>query len=526
MPEEKKKHLDEDAVLLLNKGKRGLGRLIFGRTAIIILLLAAQFLLLFFGFWQLSGSLVYGVSLLIGLAVTLTIVNKPANPAIKITWIILIMLAPIFAVPFYLFVSMDWGHRLTRAMLDEISQKTARYVHKELEGIRALREQSPQMGSLADYMERSRQQLYYKDSRVKYLPSGEAFFAEVLERLKQAKRFIFLEYFIVEEGYMWGRILSILQRKVKEGVDVRLLYDGTCAIGKLPYQYPQQLKALGIRCKMYAPLRPFISTHYNNRDHRKILVVDGRTAFTGGINLADEYINRRILHGHWKDTAVMITGAAVRSFTLMFLQMWSLTEYRDKDFSPYLDASRPVSGDGWVLPYCSSPFQQEKVGEMAYMDILNQAVRYVHITTPYLIIDHELTTALTFAAKRGVDVKLILPGQPDKRTVFALTRSYYPELLAGGVEIYEYTPGFIHAKMFVSDDSTAVVGSINLDYRSLYLHFECAALLYRCAAVADVERDFQRTLSKCRPITLEDCRRDALPRRVAGWLLRPLAPLM
>ncbi len=526
MPEEKKKHLDEDAVLLLNKGKRGLGRLIFGRTAIIILLLAAQFLLLFFGFWQLSGSLVYGVSLLIGLAVTLTIVNKPANPAIKITWIILIMLAPIFAVPFYLFVSMDWGHRLTRAMLDEISQKTARYVHKDLEGIRALREQSPQMGSLADYMERSRQQLYYKDSRVKYLPSGEAFFAEVLERLKQAKRFIFLEYFIVEEGYMWGRILSILQRKVKEGVDVRLLYDGTCAIGKLPYQYPQQLKALGIRCKMYAPLRPFISTHYNNRDHRKILVVDGRTAFTGGINLADEYINRRILHGHWKDTAVMITGAAVRSFTLMFLQMWSLTEYRDKDFSPYLDASRPVSGDGWVLPYCSSPFQQEKVGEMAYMDILNQAVRYVHITTPYLIIDHELTTALTFAAKRGVDVKLILPGHPDKRTVFALTRSYYPELLAGGVEIYEYTPGFIHAKMFVSDDSTAVVGSINLDYRSLYLHFECAALLYRCAAVADVERDFQRTLSKCRPITLEDCRRDALPRRVAGWLLRPLAPLM
>ena len=277
MPEEKRKHLDEDAVLLLNKGKRGLGRLIFGRTAIIILLLAAQFLLLFFGFWQLSGSLVYGVSLLIGLAVTLTIVNKPANPAIKITWIILIMLAPIFAVPFYLFVSMDWGHRLTRAMLDEISQKTARYVHKDLEGIRALREQSPQMGSLADYMERSRQQLYYKDSRVRYLPSGEAFFAEVLERLKQAKRFIFLEYFIVEEGYMWGRILSILQRKVKEGVDVRLLYDGTCAIGKLPYQYPQQLKALGIRCKMYAPLRPFISTHYNNRDHRKILVVDGRT---------------------------------------------------------------------------------------------------------------------------------------------------------------------------------------------------------------------------------------------------------
>jgi len=526
MLEEKRAHLNEDAVLLLNKGKRGLFRLVFGRTTVIILLLALQVALLFVGFWKLNVSIVYGASSLLGLAVTLTIVNKPENPAVKITWIVLIMLVPVFAVPFYFFVSMEWGHRLAHARLEDIQRVSAAYLRPDPAGMEALRKENPQLAGLAAYMERSGQQLCYRDSQVKYLASGEAFFKEVLRQLEQAKHFIFLEYFIVEEGYMWGRILRLLERKVKAGVEVRVLYDGTCAVGKLPYQYPKKLEELGIRCKMYAPLRPLVSTHYNNRDHRKILVIDGRVAFTGGINLADEYINKRVLHGHWKDTAVVLTGGAVRNFTLMFLQMWSVSEYPYEDFTPYLDAARPVEAEGWVLPYCSSPFDTEKVGEMAYMDILNQATDYVHITTPYLIIDHELTTALTFAAKRGVDVKLILPAVPDKKTVFALTHTYYRELLEGGVQIYEYTPGFIHAKMFVSDDSTAVVGSINLDYRSLYLHFECAALLYRCPAVADVERDFQETLAKCHAVTLEECRTARLSQKLTGLLLRPLAPLM
>ena len=325
---------------------------------------------------------------------------------------------------------------------------------------------------------------------------------------------------------MWGRILSILERKAREGVEVRVLYDGTCIAGRLPYRYPQQLERLGIRCRMYAPLRPLVSTHYNNRDHRKIMVIDGQCAFTGGVNLSDEYINRRVLHGHWKDTAVCITGEAVRGFTLMFLQMWAVDEPQLEDFSRYLDASRPVEAPGWVLPYGDSPFDRENIGEMVYMDILNRAARYVHITTPYLIIDHEMVVALMFAAKRGVDVKLIVPGQPDKRSVFAVTRSYYKELIEGGVKIYEYTPGFIHAKTFVSDGDTAVVGSINLDYRSLYLHFECAALLCGGPAVGEVEADFQATLAKCRRLTAEDCRRDRLDRRLIGWILRPFAPLM
>ena len=522
----KRAELEEGAVLLLNKSKRGLLRLVFGRTAVVIALLLVQILLLFVGFLWLGEKYVYGGSLLMALAAALAVMNRPGNPEAKITWILLITLLPVFGVPFYCYVELELGHRLARAQLADISKRTAALAPRAPEALEALRAADPGAAGLCAYVERAGNQPVCRNSAVDYFPAGEAVFEAILEELARAESFIFLEYFIIEEGYMWGRILRLLEEKARAGVDVRVLYDGTCAVGKLPYQYPKKLEALGIQCRMYAPLRPLVSTHYNNRDHRKILVVDGRCAFTGGVNLADEYINRRVLHGHWKDTAVKITGEAVRSFTLMFLRMWAVEASLPEDCGRYLDASGPVDAPGWVLPYSDSPFDQERVGKLVYMDILSRASRYVHIMTPYLIIDQELAQALIFAAKRGVDVSIITPARPDKRTVFALTRSYYRQLLLGGVRIYEYTPGFVHGKMFVSDDSTAVVGSINLDYRSLYLHFECAALLYRCAAVADVERDFQRTLSKCRPITLEDCRRDALPRRVAGWLLRPLAPLM
>ena len=533
MTDDKKNLFDEKKILLLNRGKRGLLRLVFGRTGIVVVLLALQLLLLLDGFWtlvglNLDGSTFYIVSTLLGVTVALLVVNRPANPAVKITWIFLILLAPMFAVPFYIFVTMEWGHHLVRNQVQETARKTAHYIPDDPEMIQELRQCSPQLGSLAAYMQNTNRQIFYRNSDVRYFPLGEAFFADVLKELERAEHFIFLEYFIIQEGYMWGSILRILEQKARAGVEVRVLYDGSCAVAKLPYHYPQKLHELGIQCKMYAPLRPLVSTHYNNRDHRKILVIDGRIAYTGGINLADEYINRRILYGHWKDTAVGVTGEAVRGFTMMFLQMWSVREPEPEDFSPFLDASVPVAAKGWVLPYGYSPFhhKKERSGEMVYIDILNQAAGYVHITTPYLIIDNEMVTALTFAAKRGVDVKLITPGIPDKKAVFALSRSYYPELLDGGVRIYEYTPGFVHAKMFVSDGNTAVVGSINLDYRSLYLHFECAAFLYACPAVADVERDFQNMLAQCREITAGDCKKDRLSRRLLGSVLRPLAPLM
>lgn len=526
MAKDRENHGEGEAVLLLNKGKRGLLRMVFGRTMVIILLLALQVGLLAAAFLRL-GEYYYGFAALAAVGVSLTVVNRRRqNPAIKITWILLIMAAPVFAIPLYFFVDAELGHRMAHYRLETILEQTAKYAPPQPETRGKLAERDPGAASLASYVERTSHQCLYDGSGVRYFPSGEETFQAMLEELEKAEQFIFLEFFIIEEGYMWGRILSVLQRKVQEGVEVRVLYDGTCAVGKVPYQYARQLESLGIQCHMFAPLRPFVSTHYNNRDHRKIMVVDGRVAFTGGVNLADEYINRRVLYGHWKDTAVMVSGQAVRGFTLMFLQMWNVGSSREEDYPRYLDASRPVAGEGFVLPYGDQPMDQENVAESVYLDILNRAVRYVHIATPYLILDNEMITALTFAAKRGVEVRLIVPGVPDKKTVFALTRSYYRELIEAGVEIYEYTPGFVHAKMFVSDDRAAVVGSINLDYRSLYLHFECAALLLDCPAVADVEADMQRTFAQCRRLTVTDCKKDRLSRRLTGWLLRPLAPLM
>ena len=324
---------------------------------------------------------------------------------------------------------------------------------------------------------------------------------------------------------MWGRILEILARKAKEGVDVRVLYDGTCEFSTLPHDYPKRLGRLGIRCKAFSPVTPFLSTHYNYRDHRKILVIDGHTAFNGGVNLADEYINRVEKHGHWKDTAVMLKGEAVRSFTLMFLQMWGIDE-KQPEFARFLSAPThaPEHAAGYVMPYGDCPLDGDKVGERVYMDILNRAQRYVHIMTPYLILDGEMETALKFAAERGVEVTLMLPGVPDKTAPYALAWTHYASLLASGVQIYEYTPGFVHAKVFVSDDREAVVGTINLDYRSLYHHFECATYLHGVPCIQEIEADYQDTLQKCRRITPES--RETLRRKALGFVCKAIAPLM
>ena len=513
-----------EAVLLLNKGKRGLLRVVFGRTLLLLLLLSLQVGLLIAAFLRLE-EYYYGSALTASLMVSLLVINKPGDATAKITWILLIFLVPVLGIPFYFYVNADLGCRMLRRRLRTIQEETARYLPDPGPVCDRLKRSDPALAALAGYVERQGGCSIYENSDVKYFPVGELVFEEMLRQLEQAKDFIFLEYFIIAEGYMWGRILSILEQKAREGVEVRVLYDGTCVMENLPYHYPEELKKLGIQCRMFSPPRPLVSTYYNNRDHRKIMIIDGRVAFTGGINLADEYINRITRFGHWKDTAVMISGEAVRGFTHMYLQMWNVGSWERDSYFRYLNASAPVKAEGFVMPYCDQPMDDERVAEMVYLHILNQATDYVHIMTPYLILDQEMITALTFAAKRGVDVKLILPGIPDKKAVFALSRSYYRELLAGGVKIYEYTPGFVHGKMFVSDDKTAVVGSVNLDYRSLYLHFECAALLHGCDAVADVERDMQETMCRCRAVTPEDCRKDKLWRRILGWIVRPLAPL-
>ncbi len=336
-----------------------------------------------------------------------------------------------------------------------------------------------------------------------------------------------MEYFIVDEGIMWGRILETLARKAKQGVDVRVMYDGSCEFALLPHDYPKRLEAFGIQCKVFAGVTPFVSTHYNYRDHRKILVVDGHTAFNGGVNLADEYINQKEKFGHWKDTAVMLKGEAAKSFTLMFLQMWELDEAKEES-SKFLSYPTVLhkQAEGYVIPYGDCPLDNDKLGERVYMDILNRSLKYVHIMTPYLILDGELETALKFAAERGVEVALVLPGIPDKAVPYALAKTHYASLLESGVKIYEYTPGFVHAKVFVSDGAEAVVGTINLDYRSLYHHFECATYLYRVGCIGEIEADFQDTIAKSRQVTKETVRGEKWQVKLTGRLMKAIAPLM
>lgn len=510
------------------KSRRGAGHVIFSRGLLVVLLLAVQVLLLvgLFTRWQFAA-FAYGGTYALSIFMAFYLINRPMNPTTRQTWLILVLLAPVLGSLLYVFVETDIGHRLVRRRLADIARSTRDSLPRPDDVMARLRTEDPSLHSLAVYTDSHGGFPIYDNTTVRYFPEGADMYASLLEELEKAEDFIFMEFFIINEGEVWDSVLDVLRRKAKQGVDVRLLYDGTCAIFRLPYHYPQKLAEMGIACKMFSPIRPLVSTYYNNRDHRKIVVVDGRTAFTGGVNLADEYVNRIERFGHWKDTGVMLRGDAVRSFTLMFLQMWQVTEPA-LEFRRYLEApmERQPDAKGYVLPYGDSPFDNERVGESVYLDIINRASRYVYIMTPYLIIDGEMSTALTFAAKRGVDVRIILPHIPDKKSAFALAYTHYRELIRAGVSIYEYTPGFVHAKVFLSDDSKAVVGSINLDYRSLYLHFECAAYLKDVPAIDDIRRDMLDTLAQSQQVTEESLARVPWTRKALGFLLKLFAPLM
>lgn len=515
------------------KKLRGLLRLIFGRTAFVILFMAIQIVILFGMFRWLTNyrHVVYAVSVLLSAIVIIYILNEPINPSFKMAWIVPVLVIPVFGVLLYIFVQMQFQTKLLARRLRVTTKATAPYLKQDQAVQDKIRKSSLRSSHLVDYMKDCAGYPVYENTSVEYFPLGEDKFEALKRELKQAKRFIFMEYFIVERGFMWDSILEILEEKVKEGVEVRVMYDGMCSLMLLPYRYPGVLRAKGIQCKMFSPVKPTLSTYQNYRDHRKIVVIDGHTAFTGGVNLADEYINKKERFGHWKDTAIMLKGDGVVSFTMMFLQMWDITERGKEDHSKYvLPKGEAGTGGrdagGFVLPYGDSPMEGEQVGERVYLDILNQAKNYVHIMTPYLILDDEMENALCYAAKRGIEVTIIMPHIPDKKYAYLLARTYYPELIEAGVRIYEYTPGFVHAKVFVSDDEKAVVGTINLDFRSLYLHFECASYIYRNPAVLDVEKDYLETLQKCVLITMENCKNYSWLGRKIGPLMRLVAPLM
>lgn len=518
----------ETGLRLLKKGKQGIFRMIFSRSGLILVLLAVQVLFLFSIFHWFEAFLphIYGGVVIFTVFMVLYLLNSPMNPTVKITWLVVIMLLPVFGALLFLYTQENVGHRVLQRQYARLNEETEKFLKQDPETEKKLKQLDPGAAALTHYVQRSGCYPVYEKTSVTYFPLGEDKFKEMLIQLEKAEHFIFLEYFIVDEGEMWGQILEILARKAKEGVEVRMLYDGTCELSTLPHDYPKRIRKLGIKCKMFAPIKPFVSTHYNYRDHRKILVIDGKVAFNGGVNLADEYINTYEKYGHWKDTAVMLQGEAVLSFTRMFLHMWSLDE-KEMDFDRFLNVPiTPQAENGFVLPYGDCPLDRDKVGEQVYIDMLNRAQNYVHIMTPYLILDGEMENALKYAAERGVDVKIMLPGIPDKYIPFALALTHYRSLMESGVEIYEYTPGFVHAKVFVCDGREAVVGTINLDYRSLYHHFECATYMWGTDCIPQIEEDFEHTREKCRKVTVDTIHTEPFKRRVLGFIAKTVAPLL
>ncbi len=521
--------LQKERRLSIKKGKRGIMRIVFGRTGILLGFLALQLLLLVLGLQYLAQyvHVFFGGHIVFGFFVLIIILNREENPVFQLTWAALALLLPAFGGLLYLYVELQPGTKVLAGRIRELDSLTETALYQNPDTVRALSLEDGRTAQLARYIWRTDGYPVYQNTQVCYFRSGEEKFDRLQKELLGAKNFIFLEYFIIAEGYMWDTVFEILRAKVKEGVEVRLIYDGMNELYNLPHHFPDRLKEAGIQCKVFSPVYPVISTHYNNRDHRKIVVIDGHTAFTGGVNLADEYINRKERFGHWKDAAIMLRGKAVRSFTVMFLRMWNIYE-KLEDTERYLKEEPGLMTEhpGYVMPYAANPFSKERTAERIYIDILNSASQYVHIMTPYLVPGYEMMQAILYAARRGIDVKIILPHIPDKKYAFALAHSYYKKLIQSGVHVYEYTPGFIHSKVFVSDNIRAVVGAINLDYRSLYLNFECAAFLYKVPEICDVEADFRATLSKCQLVTMFDVKHDKWTRKLAGKFLKLMAPLM
>ena len=512
---------------LVERGKYGLMRAIFGRTGLILLLFLVQAGLLvsvmvWFQEWQ--AHVLGGTAVLTAVGV-LVVLNSELDPTAKLTWMVVMTAFPVFGALFYWYTRQDVGHRLLKRIMTERQAQSRRLIEQDRAVLASLREADPGAAGMTRYVRRSGCFPICGGTGTVYFPTGESMFERLLEELQKAEKYIFMEYFILDEGHMWDSILEILKDKAASGVDVRVMYDGTCEFTLLPRNYPKKLEKYGIQCRVFAPLEPFVSTHYNYRDHRKITVIDGKVGFTGGVNLADEYINRRVKYGHWKDTALMLQGPAVQSFTVMFLQHWS--DDRRPDYAPFLDAPvEKMDSPGFVMPYADSPLDNDRVGEQVYIDLLNRAKKYVHIMTPYLILDAQMENALCYAARRGVDVRIILPGIPDKKTAYYLAKTHFAALNAAGVKLYTYTPGFVHAKSFVVDDTEAVVGTINLDYRSLYHHFECAVYMHGTPAVADVEADFLDTQKQCGRVTRESIKAEKWTVKLMGFVLKTIAPLL
>jgi len=500
------------------------------RSTVVFLSLAIQLavlvavLLAFSGFFYLFSAASLGLSVF----VVVWILNDSKNSTFKTAWIILILVFPIFGGIFYLlFGRTRLALRMQRRLLKSASRVPDRRIDDSV-SLNALEKDNPEAALQARYIAASSGTFLSQHSKAEYFNLGEAAYTAILKELESAKHFIFLEFFIIAEGRMWSSVLQVLERKAKAGVDVRVMYDDFGSMGRLPADYPRLLISKGIKCAVFNPFKPILSSIHNHRDHRKIILIDGITAFTGGINLADEYINEYERFGHWKDNALMIRGEAVENLNRMFLKLWLFAASDSGLPQPFIEPVEPAAKpeNGYILPYEDNPLDSETVGINVYLNMITKAKRYLFITTPYLIIDESLSGALSLAAKSGVDVRIITPRIPDKWYVHMVSRSNYRVLLSAGVRIFEYEPGFIHSKTFIADDEYGVVGTINLDFRSFYLHFECGVWMYRCDAIGSMKDDFMSTLAHCIEIKKQDLDAEGRGKKALAYVLKLFSPLM
>ncbi len=512
------------------KTKKGLFRVLFSRGFIFVLLILVQ--LVFYGllitsFINYSG-ITYFMMIALSIYLGFVVINKNENPMMIITWLFLILGAPVFGFFIYLFVKLQPQAKRIENKYSEIMDKTKGLLEKDLSVQNQLKNENMQVFNLLNYTNKMCGTVTASNYTSQYFDSGYKQFEQMKQDLKNAKHFIFIETFIISYGELWTEIEEILTQKAKEGIEIRLLYDGTCTFHRLPVKFPKMMKEKGINCKVFSPLIPALTSYQNNRDHRKIVVIDNKIAYTGGTNFADEYVGKYEPYGKWKDSAIKFTGDIVKNFTLIFLRTWNLKN-NENDFSKYINFNNPeisLAQHKFSTVYADNPFGIERIGENVYLDMINSATSSVHIMTPYLIPSYEMLRALTYAAKRGVEVKIIMPHIPDKKSAFWTARTYYSYLITNGVQIYEWLPGFVHSKIFIIDGIQATVGSINLDYRSLYLHLECNSYLYKDKQIKEIEQDFNHVLSESMLISMDFINKRPFKEKFIGKFLRLFAPLM
>ncbi len=502
-------------------------RRLFNRMYLMILLALFEILIVVFLIYRFNSRIGWIETLLrfIGVGIVFYIIRHSRHLSSDMMWIVTIMLFPIPGTVAYLLLGANLITSRTFRNLVSETAKAAVYYKQDKKILYEAFESDYEMKGQFSYISDTAGFPFYKNTGFDYYPVGEDGYPVMLEELRKAERFIFMEYFIIEPGKMWDSFMEIFEEKIRQGVEIRVMYDDMGSMNTLPLSFVYEMEQKGIKCMPFNRINPIIGVIMNHRDHRKIMVIDGKVAFSGGINIADEYINQKRRFGHWKDNVIRITGEAVWSYTVMFLTNWNALRHEDEDYNFY--RAEPLEGeaDGFIAPYGETPLDGEITAQNIYMNIVNQANDYCYIATPYLIIDTEFINALVLAAKRGVDVCLITPGIPDKKIIYSITRSYYEPLIAGGVKIFEYTPGFIHSKVFVADDTVATVGTVNLDYRSLYLHFENGTYLYGSTKIDDIRDDMLDTIRKSSRVHPGDIKTNLLKETFLS-VVRLFTPLM